>query len=253
MNKIIWLACLPAILMTGELKDALIKAKKSHQAMMVYIKSDACQFCDKMKQKTLDDISVLENTSDFMFIVADKNDEETKKYLPNTRYTPTVYFISPEFKVVNTVKGYLGKDDFNLWVDDSKRKLGLNGTVSEAESTTDNLEKSEIWMYDMPSAIDYATQTDKQIMLYIDDSNSDWSRKMIESTLTDSNVKEALDNFVWVKLQKESADVYTLGLDPKHAPTVYFMKADKSSLATSEGYFNASDFLQWINYAKSRI
>jgi thioredoxin-related protein len=253
MNRILWLACLPAILISGELKDSLIKAKKSHQPMMVYVKSDTCQFCNKMKNKTLNDISVLENTSDFVFIVADKNDAETKKYLPSARYTPTVYFISPEFKVVNTVKGYLGKDDFNLWVDDSKRKLGLNGITKAENVSTDITEKSDTWMYDMPSAVDYAEQSGKQIMLYVDSSDSKWSKKMLESTLVDSGIKEALDNFVWVKLQKDSSDVFALGLHPKYTPTIYFMKADKSSLATVKGYLNSEDFLQWINYAKSKI
>jgi len=253
MKRVIWLFCLPALLISGELKDSLIKAKKSHQPMMVYVKSDTCQFCDKMKSQTLDDISVLENMSDFVFIVADKNDEETKKYLPSARYTPTVYFISPEFKVVNTVKGYLAKDDFNLWIDDSKRKLGLNGISNIENSSNGGIEKSDTWMYDMPSAMDYATQTGKQIMLYIDSSNSKWSKKMLESTLLDSNIKEALDNFVWVKLQKDSSDVFALGLHPKYTPTIYFMKADKSSLATVKGYLNSDDFLQWINYAKSKI
>jgi thioredoxin-related protein len=253
MKRIIWLFCLPAILMSGELKDSLIKAKREHQPMMVYVKSDSCQFCNKMKSKTLDDVSVLENMSDFVFIVADKNDEETKKYLPSVRYTPTVYFISPEFKVVNTVKGYLGIDDFNLWIDDSKRKLGLSGISSIDNSNSEVVEKGDTWMYDMPSAMDYAAQTGKQIMLYIDSSDSGWSKKMLENTLTDERIKEALDNFVWVKLQKDSSDVFALGLHPKYTPTIYFMRADKSSLATAKGYFDTKDFLQWINYAKSKI
>ena len=253
MNRVLWLACLPAILISGELKDSLIKAKRSHQPMMVFVKSDSCQFCEKMKEETLNDISVLDNTRDFSFIVADKNDEETKKYLPATRYTPTIYFISPKFKVVNTVKGYLAKDDFNLWVDDSKRKLGLNGTAHREETTTAITESSDTWMYDMPSAMDYAAQTGKQIMLYIDSPNSKWSKKMLSDTLVDSTIKEALNNFVWVKLQKDSPDAYALGLQPKYTPTIYFMRADRSSLATAEGYFKASDFLKWINYAKSKI
>ena len=252
MNKITWLILLPILLISGELKDSLLKAKKSNKAMMVYIKSDNCPYCAKMTKKTLKDASVIENTSDFMFIVADKNDAETRKYLPPARYTPTIYFISPEFKVVNTVKGYLGKDDFNLWVDDSKRKLGFNGS-SFKETKKENAGKSANWMYDMLSAMDYASQTNKQIMLYIDSPNSKWSRKMMESTLVDKKIKEALDNFVWVKLQKNSAEVYDLGLQPKYTPTIYFMKADKTPLATAMGYFNPSDFLQWINYAKSKI
>jgi thioredoxin-related protein len=131
--------------------------------------------------------------------------------------------------------------------------LGLNDISHVENVTADTVAKSDTWMYDMPSAMDYATQTGKQIMLYVDSPNSKWSKKMLEGTLVDSNIKEALDNFVWVKIQKDSSDVFALGLHPKYTPTVYFMKADKSSLATANGYFNSSDFLQWINYAKSKI
>jgi len=255
MKKITWLFCLPMVMMAGELKDALIQAKKAHQPMMVYVKSDSCQYCNKMKNNTLNDASVLKNTSDFFFIVADKNDAEAKKYLPNTRYTPTVYFISPEFKVVNMVKGYLGKDDFNLWINDSKEKLGMNSTVAITSETTSYVsdDESNIWMYDMPSAIDYASQSGKQVMLYIYSSNDQLSDKMIKNTFTNSSVKEALENFVWVKIQKESPEVDALGLKPKYVPTVYFMRANKSILATAEGYFDSDDFILWINHAKSKI
>lgn len=165
-------------MMAGDLKDALIKAKKAHQPMMVYVKSESCQYCDKMKDNTLDDISVLENTSEFSLIITDKDDAEAKKYLPDTRYTPTVYFISPEFKVVNTVKGYLGKDDFNLWVNDSKSKLGMSSTtVTTTQKNAFVSDESDIWMYDISSAMDYASQTGKQIMLYIYLPNDKWSKK----------------------------------------------------------------------------
>ena len=254
MKKITWLFCLPMIMMAGDLKDALIKAKKAHQPMMVYVKSESCQYCDKMKDNTLDDISVLKNTSEFSLIITDKDDAEAKKYLPDTRYTPTVYFISPEFKVVNTVKGYLGKDDFNLWVNDSKSKLGMSSTtVTTTETNAFVSDESDIWMYDMPSAMDYASQTGKQIMLYIYSPNDKWSKKMAKNTFTNAHVKDALENFVWVKIQKDSSEVYALGLQPKYAPTVYFMRANKSTLATAEGYFNPDDFILWINHAKSKI
>ena len=58
-----------------------------------------------------------------------------------------------------------------------KKKLGLNGISHVGDVTTDIVEKSDTWMYDMLSAMDYATQTDKQIMLYIDSPNSKWSKK----------------------------------------------------------------------------
>jgi thioredoxin-related protein len=238
--------------MSGELKDTLLKAKKEQKPIMVYVEAEACQFCDKMKENTLADPAIQANIADFLFTKTDKNSADAKKYLPETRYTPTVYFISSKFKVVNTVKGYLGKDDFNLWIDDSKAKLGLNGTAPVAESKVSTT-KSDVWMYDIASAQDYASQTGKQLMVYVDKSSSKWSRKMRRNTFTVGTVKDALSNFVWVKIQKDSSEAKNYGLNPKYAPTVYFMRADGSSLATAEGYFAAKDFLAWITYAKTKI
>jgi thioredoxin-related protein len=251
MNKVKLFLFIPVLLASGDLKDTLLKAKKEHKPIMVYVKAEECQYCDKMKKTTLASPSVQENISDFLFVVADKSSADAKKYLPSTRYTPTVYFISSKFKVINTVKGYLGKDDFNLWIDDSKSKLGLTNkkTVESTVTTT----KSDVWMYDIASAKDYASQTGKQLMIYVDKASSKWSRKMRQKTFTADNVKKALSGFVWVKVQKDSEEAVNYGLNPKYAPSVYFMRADGTSLATAEGYFAAKDFLTWINYAKKKI
>jgi len=251
MKKIALLICLPIIVLSGDLRDALLKARKEHKPVMVYVKSETCAYCKKMKARTLSDAEVQENIKGFIVVTADKNDAEAKKYLPATRYTPTIYFISPKFKVVNTVKGYLGKDDFNLWVNDSKNKLGMNMETEDAFKPTTI--KSENWFYDMASAEDYARQTGKQVMVYVENRRSSWSKKMREETLNDEEIKSALENFVWVKLQKGSAEAKAYGLNPQLAPTVYFRRADGSSLATSKGYFNATDFMLWVKYAKGKI
>ena len=251
MKKILVLIYLPVLLLSGDLKDALLKARKEHKPVMVYVKADSCAYCDKMKEQTLNHPSVQENIHGFIFVTADKNEREAKEYLPVTRYTPTVYFISSKFKVVNTVKGYLGKDDFNLWVNDSKSKLGMSSDSTEILKVRTT--KSENWFYDIASAEDYALQTGKQVMVYVENRRSSWSKKMRKNTLHDKDVKEALKNFVWVKLQKNSSEAKSYGLNPKLAPTVYFRRADGTPLATAKGYFAAKDFMLWVNYAKGQI
>ena len=251
MKKILVLIYLPILLLSGDLKDALLKARKEHKPVMVYVKADSCAYCNKMKEKTLNHPSVQENIQGFIFVTADKNEREAKEYLPVTRYTPTVYFISSKFKVVNTVKGYLGKDDFNLWVNDSKSKLGMSSDSTEVLKVRTT--KSENWFYDIASAEDYALQTGKQVMVYVENRRSSWSKKMRKNTLHDKEVKEALKNFVWVKLQKNSSEAKSYGLNPKLAPTVYFRRADGTPLATAKGYFAAKDFMLWVNYAKGQI
>jgi len=251
MNKITICLFLPVLMMAGDLKDTLLKSKREHKPVMVYVKAEQCQYCEKMKKTTLSDATVKENIKDFLFVVADKNSKEAKKYLPSVRYTPTVYFISSKFKVINTVKGYLGKEDFNLWVDDSKAKLGItsHSNLSSTVSTT----KSDVWMYDVESAKDYARQTGKQLMIYVDKESSKWAKKMRKETFSDEKVEKALSVFVWVKVQKDSPEAQRYGLNPKYAPSVYFMRADGTALATAEGYFAPKNFLKWVAYAKSKI
>jgi len=251
MNKITLFLFVPVIMVAGDLKDTLLKAKREHKPIMVYVKAEKCQYCEKMKRTTLNDSKVKANIKDFLFVVADKNSAEAKKYLPSVRYTPTIYFISSKFKVVNTVKGYLGKEDFNLWVDDSKAKLGMSSSTNVASSVSTT--KSDIWMYDVESAKDYASQTGKQLMIYVDQESSKWAKKMRKETFLEEKVEQALSDFVWVKVQKDSPEAQRYGLNPKYAPSVYFMRADGTTLATAEGYFGPKNFLRWIAYAKSKI
>jgi len=250
MKKIALLFYIPVLLVSGDLKDALLKAKRTHKPLMVYVKADSCTYCEKMKTTTLSDSGVQQNMKGFIFVIADKNSKEAKQYLPATKYTPTVYFISSKFKVVNTVKGYLGKNDFNLWINDSKSKLGMHKTTTKVIKST---VKSENWFYDIASAEDYATQTGKQVMVYVENKHSKWSKKMRIQTLASEKIKKALKNFVWVKLQKGAAEANAYGLIPKLAPTVYFRKADGTPLATAKGYFGPKDFMLWIKYAKGQM
>ena len=252
MKKIALLVYVPVILISGELKDALIEAKKTHKPLMVYVMSDSCTYCEKMKKRTLSDETVQNNIKDFIFVKADKNDKETKQYLPQTRYTPTTYFISSKFKVVNTVKGYLDKNDFNLWINDSKSKLGISTNSSKTPSHISST-KSENWFYDVASAEDYAKQVGKNVMIYVENKRSKWSKRMRTETLSSKKVKDELKDFVWVKLQKGSAEANAYGLSPKLAPTVYFRKADGTLLATAKGFFGVKNFLLWVKYAKSKL
>jgi len=259
MKKIALLVCLPAFLISGELLNALLQSRKENKPIMVYVKSDTCQFCDKMKTKTLESSLIQNNMQGFIFVATDKMGTEAQKYLPTTRYTPTIYFIAPEgskFKAINVVKGYLGKEDFNLWIEDTKRKLGMSNsnTTTQVESTeTSVMESDDMWMYDIASGMDYASQTGKQLMVYIEEADKKYSKKMLNETLHTGFIKDALSDFVLVKIPKDGAEAQAYGLKPRLVPSAYFMRADGSSLATAEGYFSAKDFLLWINHAKNQL
>ncbi len=125
MRKLLLLLSVPIIMFSGELKNALIKSKKEERPLMVLVTATKCKYCLRMKKETLNNPDVQENLDGFLFVQVDKNSQDAQKYLPPVRYTPTIFFISKDFHVVNTVKGYLNAYDFNLWVDDTRKKLGM--------------------------------------------------------------------------------------------------------------------------------
>jgi len=256
MKKIALLICLPVFLISGDLVNALLKSKRENKPVMVYVKSETCQFCAKMKTNTLESSLIQNNMQGFIFVSADKKSDEAQKYLPATRYTPTVYFISyqnSKFKAINVVKGYLGKEDFNLWIEDTKRKLGMSSSKEIVTTETFSMTNNDTWMYDIASGMDYASQTGKQLMVYVDDIDSKWSKKMLSETLKTGTIKDALSDFVLVKIPKDSSEAKAYGFNPSLIPSVYFMKSDGTPLATAEGFFSADDFLLWINHAKRQL
>jgi thioredoxin-related protein len=257
MKTFLLLLCVPAILISGGLKSSLLKSKREQKPLMVLVTAEHCKYCAKMKRDTLDNQEVKDNLEGFLFAKVDKTSVDAQKYLPKTRYTPTVYFISKDFHVVNTVKGYLNAYDFNMWIDDTRTKLGMS-TIShtakvDTSSTYVTPEKDSIWMYDVASAIDFASQTGKQIMIFVGSTKSKWSKKMEKTTLNDGKIKRELDNFVWVKLNHGDKDAKEYGINPKYVPAVYFMRNDMTKIAVAKGYYKNKDFQKWIKYAKSKI
>lgn len=258
MKKIVLLLTLPVILLTaGGLKNSLRQANKEDKPLMVLVTSESCRYCDKMKKNTLDNEKVKKSLDGFLFTTVQKSSVEAQRYFGNTRYTPTVYFISPKFSIVNTVPGYLGPQDFNKWVKDTRVKLGMNNIVEEGEVTEVvsyvQPEKDGQWMYDIASAMDFASQTGKQLMIFVGSTKSKYSKKMEEETFQDQEIKDKLEDFVWVKLNYGDAEAEAYNLTSKSLPTVYFMKSDMSELAVAKGYYSPSKFSAWIKYAKSRI
>ncbi len=250
MRKIIVLIALEATLMAGELTNSMLEAKRQGIPLMIMVASETCTYCDKMTNITLKDATVKESMKDFMFIKVEQTDKDVQRFLgKHMKYPPTIFFLS-KYKILNKAEGYLSPSNFIPWVEDTKKKLGMKSSVSQV---TDSSSSSIHWMYDIPSAVDYAGQTSKQIMIFVNSSNSKWSRELESKTLESSKVQNALNDFVLVKVEKEDAGISSYGLNPTHIPTVYFMTSGMRTLVTAKGFFSANDFLKYINYAKSKI
>jgi len=254
MRRIVGLLWLPAMLMSGELKNFLLEAKNQQKPLMVMVTSEECRYCKKMKNETLKNAKVKEEIQGFLFTKVDQNSPEAKRYLPAINYAPTIFFVSPKFQIVNAAEGYLPPHKFIPWIEDTKVKLGMN-TQTEMTSSSSTMQrpKGDNWMYDIASGMDYAVQTGKQLMIFVGSSRSKWSRELEKTTFKDPAVKKELENFVWVKLAKGDSDAASYGISTKKVPYVYFMTADLRELVVAKGYFKPKDFIQYIKYAKSKI
>ena len=255
MKKIMVLIALEATLVAGELTNSMLEAKRQGKPLMIMVASKTCTYCDKMTNITLKDKRVKESIKDFMFIKVEQTDKDVQRFLgKHMEYPPTIFFLS-KYKILNKAEGYLAPSDFIPWVENTKSKLGMiSSTVNtKTQDKTQSSSSSINWLYDIPSAVDYATQTSKQVMIFVNSSNSKWSRELEAKTLTNSSVQDALSNFVLVKVEKGDSNLASYGLNPTHVPTVYFMTASMKKLVTSKGFFKSTDFLKYIKYAKSKI
>ncbi len=88
-----------------------------------------------------------------------------------------------------------------MWVDDTRKKLNLPiiGSVKKSdESNYVQPEENSIWMYDIASAIDFANQTGKNIMVFVGLQSLNGLRRWRRQTLRSKQVYGiSLKDFVW--------------------------------------------------------
>jgi len=105
-----------------DLQTAFDKASAANRPLMVMVESKTCRWCIKMKQRTLEDDTIAERLKGYVLVKIDR-DEVKSKFVPYAKYVPTIYFMTPKKKILETVTGYFGVLDFNSWIDDTEKKL----------------------------------------------------------------------------------------------------------------------------------
>lgn len=90
-------------------------------------------------------------------------------------------------------------------------------------------------------------KNNKQILLVIGASWCKWCEKMDKETFTDEKVKNALTNFVVLKI---NADKDSEGVVKKFQvsglPTCVITNANEFKVKSKSGFMNANDFLNWL-------
>ena len=109
------------------------------------------------------------------------------------------------------------------------------------------------WQKDITTAFELAKKENKTVMVFVEQENCRWCKKMKHRTLSDDSVIKRVEPFIAVKVFRENKtdtkDLPTI----QGAPTIFFMTADKKLLVTVFGYYNVEDFLSFIDDVDKKL
>jgi thioredoxin-related protein len=113
-----------------DLQSAFDKAAKNNQTLMVMVVKDGCRWCAKMKEQTLKNDKIAARLQNYVLVRIDKN-VVSSEHIPQVDFVPTIFFMTPQKEILESVTGYFNVGDFNSWIDDVEIKLrDMNGSKS---------------------------------------------------------------------------------------------------------------------------
>ncbi len=130
MNKllIILLLCMTTLFSADiawqkDIATAFEMAKKEKKVVMIFVEGENCRWCKKMKYRTLSDDNITKSITEYIAVKVMQEDEKSVEDLPMIEGVPTIFFMSAEKEVIETVVGYFNVEDFLSYLDDVKKKL----------------------------------------------------------------------------------------------------------------------------------
>lgn len=106
-----------------DFNSAALKAKKENKALMVMIESEHCRWCKAMKETTLNDNKVKAELRSFVLVKVMREDKESMRTFPEIAGVPTIFFMTPDKKILEQVIGFFEEEDFLPFIADAKKKF----------------------------------------------------------------------------------------------------------------------------------
>ncbi len=107
------------------------------------------------------------------------------------------------------------------------------------------------WEQNIEKAFLKAKNTNKTVMIFVIKSNCAWCVKMKERTLSHQMIKKRLQNYILVKVDKNSLDDSLV--EVKYFPTTLFYSPNKKLYQNVVGYFKVEDFISWIDDVEKMV
>lgn len=127
--------------------------------------------------------------------------------------------------------------------------IGCERTVDNSKTT---LEKYGSpygipWEKDLSTAFERAKKEHKIVMVMAVSKGCKWCEKMKKETLANEKVAQKLKNYILVMADRETPKEREQLPPFTHVPVIFFMTHEKESLDNLRGYFQADDFLTYLN------
>ncbi len=112
-DEIVWLK---------DINTAFEVAKKEQRTVMVLVEGENCRWCKKMKHHTLGDENVQKKLKSYITVKVMRENEDDVKDLPIIQGVPSIFFMTPEKEVMESVIGYFNVGDFLSYISDVEKK-----------------------------------------------------------------------------------------------------------------------------------
>jgi len=105
-----------------DINTAFEMAKKEQRTVMVLVEGENCRWCKKMKHRTLGDENVQKKLKLYITVKVMRENEDDVKDLPIIHGVPSIFFMTPQKDVIESVIGYFNVEDFLSYISDVEKK-----------------------------------------------------------------------------------------------------------------------------------
>jgi len=103
--------------------EAFAQATKEHKMVMLFVESSHCRWCKRMKERTLDDMLVQQKLSGYVAVKVQRSDRELLASFPQIQGVPTIFLMTPQREIIESVIGYFNVEDFLSYLDDVEKEM----------------------------------------------------------------------------------------------------------------------------------